>query len=244
VSRLPAWPVHAIAAEARFQVVRDMTPLPGPVEARIDALWQVAQARTGGKLFNGRVFSADVITPHLVCGHWTEFRRIVAQMEDAALFRLIGARPLAVGGLIVGPDGVVFGRRPPRAVYQAGEWQLPPAGSVDPGALRAEGMVDVVGQLLTELQEEVGLPAAAVSAPRLLCIVEHGNSHVLDLGIALRTDLGGDAIRAAHHRDGNAEYDPLDIVPLDRLAEFVAAAGALMNHQAPVFLRRAGLLPA
>ncbi|MCW3476569.1 NUDIX hydrolase [Rhodovastum sp. RN2-1] len=233
------WPVHEIAADARFRVVREMPPLPAALDAEVDRLWAAAQIRMGGRLFNGRVFSADLITPRLVCGHWTEFRRIVAQMDRHALHPLLGVRPLAVGGVILGPDGVVFGRRPAGAIYQAGEWQLPPAGSVDPGAAGGAGAVDVVRQFLTELQEELGLPASAVHDPRLLCIVEHGGSHVLDLGVAVRTSLSAAEIRAAHAGHGNGEYDPLAVVALPALPAFLARAGALLNHQAPVFLARA-----
>lgn len=235
---MAAWPVHAIEPGVRVRVVREMAPLDPALEAEIDRIWAGAQEDMGGKLFNGRVFSADVITPRLICGHWTEFRRIVAQMRRNELYRVIGARPLAVGGVIVGPDGVVFGRRPAGAIYQAGEWQLPPAGSVDPGALRDEGVVDVVGQLLTELTEELGLPAEAVRDATPLCIVEHGGSHVLDLGIAVRTELRAEEIHAAHRAAGNAEYDPLRIVAVGELPAFLAAAGEMLNHQAPVFLAR------
>jgi hypothetical protein len=237
------WPVHDVVPEVEVRVVREMAPLPAELEAEIDRIWAAAQVRMAGKLFNGRVFSADVITPRLICGHWTEFRRIVAQMERHDLFRLIGARPLAVGGVIVGPDGVVFGRRPAGAIYQAGEWQLPPAGSVDQTAARDEGRVDVVAQLLTELEEELGMGPGTVSDPRPLCIVEHGGSHVLDFGIAVRTHLSEGDIRAAHRAGGNAEYDPLRIVTVEELPGFVAAERATLNHQAPVFLRRLGLLP-
>ena len=244
---MAGWTVHDIEPDVRVRVVRPMAPLPAGLDAEVDRLWAEAQARTGGGLFNGRVFSADVITPRLICGHWTEFRRIVAQMHRHDLFPLLGIRPLAVGGVIHGPDGVVFGRRPGRAVYQAGEWQLPPAGSVDASAAGPEGVVDIVGQLLAELREEVGLPAEAIDAIRPLCIVEHAaggvGSHVLDLGIGLATSLSAAAIHAAHARGGNAEYaPPLSIVPMAGLPGFIAAAGALVNLQAPVFLRRLGLL--
>lgn len=241
------WTVHPIEPDVRVRVTRPMAPLSAALEAEIDRLWVAAQARTGNALFNGRVFSADVITPRLICGHWTEFRRIVAQMNRNELHAVLNIRPLAVGGVIHGPDGVVFGRRPGRAVYQAGEWQLPPAGSVDRSAERPEGAVDIVSQILAELGEEVGLPPEAIHAIRPLCIVEHARggvgSHVLDLGIGLATHLSAAAIQAAHAASGNAEYaPPLTIVPVAELPGFVAAAGELVNIQAPIFLRRLGLL--
>ncbi len=237
-----AWRVHELAAGATFRLVRGMAPLPPALDAEVDRIWAAAQVRADGKLFNGRVFSADVITPRLVCGHWTEFRRIVAQMNRHELFAVIGARPLAVGGVIRGPDGVIFGRRPARAVYQAGEWQLPPAGSVDPGVGRPDGTVDVVAQFLVELGEELGMSSADVHDPRPLCIVEHEGSHVLDLGIAATTHLTAAEIRARHAAGGNAEYDPLAFVPIPDVPAFIEGGGTLMNLQAPIFLRRAGVL--
>ncbi len=236
------WPVHEIAADARFRVVREMPPLPASLDAEVNRLWAQAQRRLDGELFNGQVFSADVLTPHLVCGHWTEFRRIVAQMQRPDLHPQLGVRPLAVGGLIYGPDGVVFGRRPSRSVYQSGEWQLAPAGSVDAGSARPQGVVDVLHQLLAELQEELGLPPEAVAEPRLLCIVEHAGSHVLDLGILVRGRWPAARILAAHAGDGNGEYEKLEIVPPAALPGFLRCTGRMLNRQAPVFLVRSGLL--
>ena len=241
---MPQWPIHPIEPDVDIRITRAMSPLPPALDREIDRIWAEAQIRMNGALFNGRVFSADVITPRLICGHWTEFRRIVAQMHRADLVHLIGARPLSVGGVIHGPDGVIFGRRPQGAIYQAGEWQLPPAGSVDPGALREDGRIDIVAQLLTELHEELGMAPDTVHAPQPLCIVEHGESHVLDLGIGLATSLSAAEILAAHAQGGNTEYDPIRIVPLADLADFLARSAPLLNHQAPVFLRQLGLIGA
>ncbi len=219
-----------------------MAPLPAWLDAEVDRLWAEAQAATDGKLFNGAIFSADVITPHLICGHWSEYRRTVAQMRRPDLHAVLGVRSLAVGGVIVCPDGVLFGRRPPRSVYQAGEWQLPPAGTVDRSTARPDGLVDIRAQLLTELGEELGIEPEAVYDLRSLCIVEHAGSHVLDFGIAARTDLREAEIRDRHARLGDGEYDPLAIVPLADLPGFLAQAGTLLNLQAPAFLRSAGVL--
>jgi 8-oxo-dGTP pyrophosphatase MutT (NUDIX family) len=241
------WAIHRVDPDVRVRVVRPMPKLPADLDAAVEAMWEQARAGSPG-LFNGRVFSADLITPGLICGHWTEFRRVVAQMRQPALHARLGVRALAVGGVIACPDGVVFGRRPRDAVYQAGEWQLPPAGSVDPTALRAEGAVDVVAALLTELTEELGLPVAAMRDARPLCIVEHAvsgvGSHVLDMGVSLTTDWTAAAIRARHEAAGNGEYDPLEIVPLAALPAFLAERAGALNGQARVFLERAGLLAA
>ncbi len=243
------WQVHDIDPDVRLRIVRDLPPLAPAIDAEVSRLWAAAQIRMQGRLFNGRVFSADSIAPSLITGHWTEFRRIVARMDRPELAAEMPVRPLAAGGVIVGGAGaerfVVFGRRPANAVYQAGEWQLPPAGSIDPGAaIAGSDAADPLRQLHEELREEIGLPAEAVSAPRALCIVEHPGSGVLDLGIAVQTHWRPQAIHAAHAADGNGEYDPLELVKLAELPAFLARHAGRVTRQAPVFLARAGLLPA
>lgn len=61
--------------------VRDMPPLSTALQAEADVLWEETRAHAGDALFNGRVFTVDEITPHLLSAQMTEFRRVVAQME-------------------------------------------------------------------------------------------------------------------------------------------------------------------
>ena len=234
--------VHEVAPDLQVWVTRPMPPLAAALEAEIDRLWGLAQDFTGGRLFNGSIFCADVITPRLICGHWSEYRREVAQLARHDLYPVLGQRSLAVGGVVRCADGVLFGRRPDRAIYQPGEWQLPPAGTVDAGAERAEGRVDVLAMLHTELAEELGLTAADMGAARPLCLVEHLGSHVLDLGFALETALDITSVRARHRAAGNDEYAAIEAVALADLPGFLAREAATMNLQAPIFLSRAGLL--
>ena len=238
-----AWSEHPVTQDVRVRVVRDMPVLPPALDAEVSRLWDVAQARMGGRLFNGRVFSVDALTPALVTGHWTEFRRVVARMDRPDIAADLPVRPLAAGGVIVGDDFVVFGRRPRGAVYQAGEWQLPPAGSLDQGAARAGDYVDPLAQLHAELAEELGMPAASVSGPRALCIVEHPGSGVLDLGIAVHTHWEPAAIHAAHAMRGNGEYDPLETVKLAELGAFLSRHAGNVTRQALHFLAKAELVP-
>ena len=238
--------VHDLTADVHVRVVRPMPELSRELDAEVEQLWRPAASRVAaggaGTLFNGRVFSADSITPGLITGHLTEFRRVVAQMEQPALFKTLRLRPLAVCGVVHCDDGVVIARRHAGAVYQPGMWQLPPAGSVDEHAVDADGSVALTRQLLDELSEELGLATTDMDAPRPLCIVEHAGSQVSDVGMALRCRLDGPAILATHAERGNQEYQSVRILRPGELARFVADTGALMVPPAAVFLRRAGLL--
>jgi len=236
---------HEVAADVVVRIGRAMPELPVAVDREVEHLWRVASQRVaaggGGRMFNGQVFSADAITPRLITGHLTEYRRAVAQMERPELFAELGVRPFAVCGVLRCAGGVVVGRRHRAANYQAGMWQLAPAGSVDAGAVAEDGTVDLRRQLLDELREELGLPPDAVDVPRPLCIVEHPGSHVSDLGLALVTGLNAETVLAAHRAGGNAEYEQVLVVPKARLAGFLAEVGEALVPSTREFLIRAGL---
>jgi hypothetical protein len=237
--------VHEVAADVLVRIGRAMPELPPDTELAVEQLWQAASRRAAvggaGLLFNGLVFSADTITPHLVTGYLTEFRRSVAQMEDSKMFTALGVRPLAVCGVLRCVGGVVVGRRHQGALYQPGMWQLAPAGSVDARAVGADGMVDLRHQLLDELQEELGLAPDMVGEAQPLCVIEHPGSHVSDLALALSTDLTAEAVLAAHRAGGNAEYEEMRVVPESQLAVFLAEIGEALVPPAREFLIRAGM---
>lgn len=238
------WVVHEVDPALEIRADRTLPALAPDLDAEVERLWQAACTRLSGALFNGLVFSADVITPPRLSGHFTEFRRIVAQTSRPDLFDALRLRPLAVNGIIRLTDGVLIGRRSPRTAYQAGMWQLPPAGSVDPGAANATGAIDFVAQLLRELREEVGIAAESVTVGPPLCIVEHPGSHVLDLGVPIEAALDGESALSLHACGGNGEYDPMRAVPFSGLAAFLAGLGGNLVPPARIFLDRLGLLAA
>jgi len=245
VTNWPAagWQLHDVVPDLQIAISRTTPSLDDALDAEVERLWETAQARLGGTLFNGRVFSTDSIRTNLLTGHWTEYRRVVAQLERPELFDQLALRPTATGGVLLCADGVVFGRRPRHAIYQGNLWQLPPAGSLDPSAARADGSVDALAQIFTELEEEMGLTRDAIASTRLLCLAEHHGSHVLDLGILLRTTLREQDIRATHAARGNAEYAELRIVREADLATAVSRMGNTLTIQARAFLDSAGMVP-
>lgn len=240
--------VHDVAPDVTVRVTRAMPALPAALDAAVETLWRTAAARVeaggAGRLFNGQIFSIDSIAPHEIVGHFTEYRRLVAQMENHELFPELGIRSLSVCGVLHCAGGIAIGQRPAAAIYQPGMWQCPPAGSVDSHAVGSDGTVDLAEQILRELDEELGLDARTVGKPVPLCVVEHPGSHVSDCGMALTTALSADAVHAAHRSRGNGEYAELRIVPPDDLAAFVAATGDLLVPPAREYLFRLGLLSA
>jgi hypothetical protein len=197
-----------------------MPGLTPAIEAETAALWDQAR-RARPDLFNGTVFSADNITPTRIEGHWTEYRRVLAQMRMPDLFAALRIRALAVNGLLECADGFVVGRREPGSIYQPGAWQGAPAGSVerrcDASSANRGGnkRIDLAEQILAECEEELGLEARDIVVLRPLAAVEHPGSHVVDIGLLLRTGLDFAQVRAAWESGGNREYDQLHLLGAD-----------------------------
>ncbi len=227
---MPAWSSLPLAHRVELRIVGDMPPLGPVLEATVARRWNEAAALR--PLFNGRVFCADRITPGRIDGHWTEYRRVIAQMADPGLFRALRVRSLAVCGVLTGPDGVAIGRREPRSAYQAGLWQLPPAGSVDQKAARPGG-ASWHHAILAELREELGLQETDVLSLDPLCLVQHPTG-VLDMGIRIRTGLRAADVLARHREHGDGEYDRLLVLPETAvIAEVESQGGTLVPSVRP-----------
>ncbi len=227
------WISHALSPALRVDVVPPPPAAPPEIEAAVERLWTEARAARPA-LFNGRVFSAREIAPERITGFWTDYKHALAQIRDPSLFAALAIRALAVNGVVEGPDGIVFGRRDPSAVYQPGLWQCPPAGSVE--ARAGDDTVDLRAQLTVELAEELGMPGDAVSGFRPLAAVEHPGSHVVDVGIALATAWDQARIVRAHLASGDTEYERLAFVPRSRLAAQLDAWGDGVVPPARVFI--------
>ena len=210
------WPATTLSPELRVDVVDRPVCRDEAALALVDRLWGEARLARPD-LFNGRVFSAVHVSSGCIVGHWTEYRFGFAQLREPALFGSLGVRPVAVCGVVRCPDGIVFGRRSAHAVYQAGQWQCPPAGSIERRAGDG-GRVDLRAQLLSELEEELGLAPTDVTGIRPLSAVEHPGSHVVDIGMAIETARSGSSIvQAQRTARGRAEYEEIEVVSFGRL---------------------------
>ena len=234
---------HDVLETVRVVVAGDMPGLTRGLEQEVERLWQAAR-REHPQIFNGQVFTADEITPEVIRGHWTEFRRTLAQICRPELYDDLGVHPLAVNGVIRCGEGVLIGRRNSRAVYCAGNWQLAPAGSVDQGAARPDGSIDFERQVLEELQEELGLSPNLIVGLTPLCLVEHPETHVTDFGIEMRTSVSADTLLAAHAASGNQEYEDMRVLPIASILslgdDLLATVPVFLGHLQALEARRNG----
>ncbi|MDJ0391507.1 hypothetical protein QMO56_25725 [Roseomonas sp. E05] len=216
-------------------------PVPPDLQPVLEAHWQAAQEKAGGRLFDGPVFTLTAVSAARLEGAFVGYKALVAQTREPALYARLGLRALSVCGVLECADGVVLGRRGEAATYQPGMWQLPPAGSVDASARRGT-RIDARAQILSELEEELGLAETEVEAATPFCLVVHPGTHYHDLGIRLRTALRGEEILARQEKVIHREYLELRIVPRQDLPDFLNATSQHVVPTTSILLRRLQLL--
>lgn len=204
-----AWPVTPLAPQVRVQVERGMPDLSPEIESRVTSHWNTALAKHP-TLYNGRVFCADVIGAEIISGHWSEYRRVLAQMQEPDLYGSEILRPLAVVGLLQTTDGIVIGQRSEKSIYLPGYWQGAPAGNVE--SRDGETQIDLGAQLMAECLEELGISERECQVGRCLLACEHSQTHIVDVGMEITTTLDFAALKERCTRLGNAEYQTLTLI--------------------------------
>ncbi|MCC7016345.1 MAG: hypothetical protein IT564_03970 [Rhodospirillales bacterium] len=234
--------VHDLSPNVEVIALGEAPSLPAPLESEVAAVWENAKAERPAGLFDGRIVSVATGARARRAGCVVPYRRLIAQRAKPGLFAGLRVRPLAVSGLLAGPDGVAFGRRAAGLTDDPGQWELIPSGGVTPDCVDVSGKVDLRRQVLAELAEEAGLDANDVAVSGPFGAFEDGESHVVDIALALETPLSGDTIRARHARRGSPEYSEIAVVAESAIPGFVAARRRTLAAVSRALLERKGLL--
>lgn len=233
--------VHDLFPNVEVRADPGSPPLSADLEKAVATAWEAERARrpdlTDGTLFSIERFSADRIA-----GRFVPYRHRIAQRARPELAAALAVRPLAVSGLLLCADGVVFGRRADRLTDAPGKWELVPSGGVEASAADTAGRVDLRRQILAELAEEIGLDAGDVSGLELFCAVEDDDSGIVDIGIALASSLSAETVRRRHAERGSGEYVEIAIIAVSQVPGFVAAREGELPAVSRVLLERRGLL--
>jgi hypothetical protein len=175
--------------------------LPGPLQARVNAVWMREQAARPGS-FDGptfairRVDADDAGRVTRIEGAFVPYSRYLASRRDADVAAHLAMRAMGVTGVLLCDDGVVVGRRA-ASTTDGGLLELAPAGTLD-ATSAADGLLDLRQHVLVELAEELGLSRDDLTGdPLPFALVEDLEASVADLGLLLRTHLSPAAITTA-----------------------------------------------
>lgn len=186
----------------RIQVEDAPYSAPEHLVQRIDAIWAEELARRPADLTNGPVY--------LLAGHKdgclhlirSEYRIVLAHLRRPEIFAHgPTVTPLGVTGLLRCPEGYVVGRRSNAVAVSPGAWEMAPAGTLD--------RPNPVEVLVDELQEELGLPAAAIARLDLLGLLRDDMNGVVDICYLVETSWPFQRILEAQQSLPKAEYDAL-----------------------------------
>jgi len=206
---------------SKVSLIGEMAELSPIVEDEIERLWQEEQRRRKASLFNGKILSATSVSSQEILGVAVEYRHLIAQRARPELYEFLRVRPVAVSGLLECADGFIFGKRGGSVSQDSGLWELAPSGGLDLSTTRVGQEIDCRAQILTELHEEIGLKADAMTSTRTFCMIEDQHSHVLDIGISMKSTLSGSTILEAHRKGGSQEYEKLHIIPRAELSTLI-----------------------
>ena len=220
--------VHELLTDAVLTVVNQNPRVPGPIQDEIARLWDEEQRRRAMPLVNGAILSALSVSPSMIVGRIAEYQEYLAQKVRPQLYQVLRVRPVAVSGILQCPEGLVFGRRGADVTDGAGSWELVPSGGIDMTGRTSEQGADYRAQLAAEMREEIGISIESWAALAPICAVEDEITHVLDIGVAMTTDLTLNRLRAAYRMAGSNEYAEILAVNMTEFDGFAAKCGDKM----------------
>lgn len=232
--------IHEFSGAAVIENLGPLAAMDADLEQEVARLWRAEQTRRGsaGALFDGPILSAVEVAPNRVAGRVGRYRQLIAQRARPELYARLNIRPVAVAGILVCDDGLVFGRRIESVTEAPGQWETVPAGGVDASHVDDRGRIDYRAQILTELEEEVGIPGDEVSAVQPFCLADDTQSRNVEVGIVVRVARNGGDVLAAHEQCASREYMELAVVQPTKVHDFVARLSEPLVEVSEAILNR------
>ena len=191
------------------------------VQKTIDSIWDREKEKRGDELFNGRLFNVTEVSRETITGFYIDYAVSVAQYHEPSLFDALSVRPLSVSGLVTLQQGTVFGLRNENLTTDAGLWELAPSGGVDDSVRLDDGTIDIGGQFLNELGEELNIPADAAEQIAPIALLEDSQTHVCDIVVEARLSIGAEMLFPLFNECGREEYVSIDVIPEYGIKGFV-----------------------
>lgn len=213
--------IYNFDTSTKFSLLSKNTNHSNEILELVDRIWKSCVEKYEGKFFDGDIYSVESVSSNMVSLSKSKYRFFVAQQENQDLFDVLQIRLLAVSGILICNDGIVFGRRSPNVLQDSNAWELLPSGSVTPKEFVNEDMLfNIDYQIREELLEESGIPKDLyrVITPKL--VVENNDSHVVDFVYEVQVNISKAQI-IEFHKNATSEYTQLEVVGPKKVAEFI-----------------------
>ena len=205
----------------KFSLLNTKTNYSNEILEAVDRIWKSSVEKYKGRFFDGDIFSVESISSNIVSLSKSKYRLFLAQQENPDLYDELQIRLLAVSGILICNDGIVFGRRSPEVLQDSNAWELLPSGSVTAREFVNEDILfNIDYQIREELLEESGIPKNfyKVITPKML--VESEDSHVVDFVYEIQVNISKSQI-IDFHKNATSEYTQLEVVDSKEIVKFI-----------------------
>lgn len=181
----------------------------------IQTIWEQEQKRRGGKLHEGAILSALAFDQKSLTGQFVPYKYFLAQLFDPSLKQDLKIVPVSLSGLTCIGDNLIVAKRAWWVAEYPDCFELAPSGGIRPPNAD-QGYVDMKSQILSELEDEVGIQSDFVKNVRFFSLVRDYKSDGIEL-------IARIVVKSCAILSSSSEYAQVLTIPFSEMANFAAS---------------------
>lgn len=179
----------------------------------VEVIWEQEQKRKGGRLFNGMILSAVEFNEKKLRGQFVPYKYFLAQTCDPSLKPDLKILPVSLSGLTMTDTSFILAKRASWVTQYPDLYELAPSGGVTELPFQ-ETTIDLKGQLLEGLQEEVGIDRSLVKKVKFFALIRDHQADAVEL-------IADIEAKPFSLQSSTGEYAQIMNVPIKELEAFV-----------------------
>ncbi|MBA3239462.1 MAG: NUDIX domain-containing protein [Parachlamydiaceae bacterium] len=181
--------------------------------ATIEQIWNEAQRKSEGSLFNGKLLSVVSLVNGKLIGKFVDYKLYIAQLAAPELEPLLQIKPISISCICLLKEKLLLGKRSYRVTEFPGFYELVPSGGIEPSNVM-RGKVNLLGQTLLELEEETPLVRKQVKTVVPFALVQEIDSGRCEVCMEIVLDC--DQLNEKLEMASKGEYSELLWVSLEK----------------------------
>ncbi len=183
-------------------------------ESQVDQIWEEAQQKHGGQLFNGKMFVFKSFQNGELTGRFIDYKYYRAQSSLPALKLALNIKPIAVSCSCRYQNEFLIGQRSKSVTGFPGFYELVPSGGISLDSFE-KGKIDLKKQALLELEEEAGIFSKCVESCLPVALINEINTSTYEIYMEIELKKkGGVGVSST------LEYSMLEWMPIKQLISF------------------------